>query len=83
MAGMLLLLLGGPSTAMPGTLTEGTEPRGLLCVSSTQIDGICAVVGARGIGALSAATTILGIAMGFSGCANEEEDLLGAAGSAR
>jgi hypothetical protein len=83
MAGMPPPLVGGPSTAMLGTLIEGTEPRGSLCVSSTQIDGICAAVDARGIGVLSAATTILGIAMGFSGWANEDEDLLGASGSAR
>jgi hypothetical protein len=48
-----------------------------------QIDGIFVPVGALGIGELSSATTILGTAMGFSGWAKEEEDLLGVAGSDR
>ena len=83
MAGMPPSLLEGSSIAMLGTLIEGTEPRGPLAVSSTQIDGTCAPFDARGIDVLSSATTILGTAMGFSGWLNDEEDLLGAAGSDR
>ncbi|KNA93597.1 hypothetical protein FOXG_17792 [Fusarium oxysporum f. sp. lycopersici 4287] len=81
--GMLPPLPGASSIAIPGTLIEGTEPLGLWDVSSTQIDGIFVPVGALGIGELSSATTIPGTAMGFSGWAKEEEDLLGVAGSDR
>jgi hypothetical protein len=75
MAGMplLRLLLGASSTAMLGTLIEGTGPLGLSSAPATQIDGMFALDDGRDIDVLSSATTILGISMGFASGLKEED----------